>query len=680
MTPSACSASIWLMPLLMRISSSNFFIGLTFSKFSCCPQLHESIVSDHPQFECSGSFCHVTKVIMMFDNLIKSIDPRSNLAARIGWVIGFLSVALALLAGLYVSTLSKAVIEREIGALYASRAQHIADAIDLKIQSVISTTRVATSILGTVRPDGGKGIESNLVDNIRKNFSDAVWIGVTDISGLVIAGGDDLLENTSLASEDWFKSTRRGLYVAGPEQFPMLEKLLAPLPGGKSRSFMLISAPITDDGGSVTGFAVACFDMDWIGEIQRRAGESLVGMRPIDIFLLGSDSKLLNQLVDGVVAPENDLSDRINITMRSIPGGQGLGSLTTDNYLVGFAKSRGYADFKGTGWTVVIREAKQSAYLPANQTALEIALSCLVLGLGLSFATAFGTKFILRGLPRIAASADAIRSGAASEFVAIEGKDEVARISHSLAILFNGLKTSNEQLVDLNLNLDRRVTERTREVQRLSEETKNAALTRDRLRMSRDLHDTLAHSMLAMLTQIRMIRKLYKSKPELVGEELGHAEAAAQEGLNDARKAVTELRYFAVRDDGLEPALQKLLKRLKERMVIETALEIEDAASSLAGPKAEIVYRIAEEALHNIEKHADAAQVKVQVKMDNTDPANHILKLIVKDDGKGFDSVNQTPGRYGLLGMREQAEILGGKLVIMSAVGKGTCVQLEVSM
>ena len=134
--------------------------------------------------------------------------------------------------------------------------------------------------------------------------------------------------------------------------------------------------------------------------------------------------------------------------------------------------------------------------------------------------------------------------------------------------------------------------------------------------MSRDLHDTLAHSMLAMLTQIRLMQKLYKSIPELIKDELAHAEKAAQEGLNLARDAVTGLRYFAVRDDGLEQALRKLIRHLKERVEIEVTLEIENAASALAGPKVETVYRIAEEALHSIEKQADANQVNIRVKLD----------------------------------------------------------------
>ena len=593
-------------------------------------------------------------------------------------VFGTLSVILSLMAGLYFGNLSQIAIEQQIGEFYANRAAHIADAVDLKIQSGTSAMQLAVSLLGAVNRNDNADANRKLISTIKQNIGGSVWIGITDASGTVLADGGQRLENVSLSSRNWFKAAVMGRYVAGPEQFPELESLLDPQSSGRPSDFLLISAPIRSGGGSIIGFSVACFDMSWIFEVQGLAGELLLGARPVDIFLLGGDGKLLNQVLEGDRPPEIDISDRINATLKSIPAGLAFGSFTTDNYLVGFAKSKGYADFKGTDWKVVVREAKQSAFLPVYQTAAAIALSCLVLSLGLSIGAVFGTRFILRGLTKNAASADALKTGLASEFAAIAGEDEVARISHSLATLFNNQKLANEQLADLNRNLDRKVVERTREVQRLSEETKNAAITRERLRMSRDLHDTLAHSMLAMLTQIRLMQKLYKSKPELIRDELTHAEKAAQEGLNLARDAVTGLRYFAVRDDGLEQALRKLIRHLKERVEIEVTLEIENAASALAGPKVETVYRIAEEALHNIEKHADANQVNIRVKLDQEDPANHVLKLAIEDDGKGFDPIARSPGHFGLLGMREQADILGAKFEVSGSADKGTCIQLEV--
>ena len=72
--------------------------------------------------------------------------------------------------------------------------------------------------------------------------------------------------------------------------------------------------------------------------------------------------------------------------------------------------------------------------------------------------------------------------------------------------------------------------------------------------------------------------------------------------------------------------------------------------------------------------------MNIRVNLNQMDPANHVLKLIIEDDGKGFDPVAKTPGHFGLLGMKEQTDALGGKLDVKSTANKGTCVQLEVSI
>ena len=94
----------------------------------------------------------------------------------------------------------------------------------------------------------------------------------------------------------------------------------------------------------------------------------------------------------------------------------------------------------------------------------------------------------------------------------------------------------------------------------------------------------------------------------------------------------------------------------------------------------ETVYRIVEEALRNVEKHAKADHVTIRIGLDQTDPSNHQLKLNIEDNGRGFDQSAPTPGHFGLLGMKEQTDILGGKLSIASASAKGTCIQLDVSI
>lgn len=616
----------------------------------------------------------------MLSQIINQLDPRKSLAARISWVFALLSIILSLLAGLYISAIAQTIVEREIGALYANRAQHVVDAVDVQVQSLFDAMELAASVFAITEENKGLIATQQLIVTAKGNLESAAWIGIVDPSGIIVAGDSDHLKGEFVGDSTWFRNARHGKYLNGAEEFPRLDKILNIARASDNRNYLIITTPMKKLDGTISSYAAAAFNMDWIENIVLKSTKTLAGNRPIDVFLVDRFGKDITQNSSSAIALDLVLLSRLLNSVGTTATENHSGSFATQTHLIGYANSQGFSDFQGTGWIAVVREAKSSAYLPAYNLAFAIALACLAMGLGLTVAAASGINYILSGLSKITRSAEQLKNGTAQEFAISAGGDEVSRISISLAGLFNSQKQTNEELAELNKSLDQKVIERTKDVQRLSEETRIAAVTRDRLRMSRDLHDTLAHSMLAMLTQIRLIQKLHKRKPEAVADELNLAEQAAREGLNIARNAVTELRYFAVRDDGLGPALQKLVKKLKERMEIEIEFHIDDMASDLAGPKAETAYRIAEEALHNIEKHSTATLGKLNVELDRTNPAHQILSVTVDDNGKGFDPKIPKPGHFGLPGMREQAEILNGKLVVTSEEKTGTRVAFEVTL
>ena len=213
----------------------------------------------------------------------------------------------------------------------------------------------------------------------------------------------------------------------------------------------------------------------------------------------------------------------------------------------------------------------------------------------------------------------------------------------------------------------------------MAEENQHAAVLRERLRIARDLHDTLAHSMAATLAQIRLVRKLATVAPERLAEELERAEEVALGGLQEARSAVTRMRYQAVRDDGLGAALGRLAKRLRLRKGMDIELNVDSGAFVLADERAETVFRVVEEAVHNIERHAgvDRGLIIAKVKQDT---ANGYLEVVVRDEGKGFDSNVGMIGHYGITGMREQIEIVGGTLLIESVPQRGTQLTINVPL
>jgi signal transduction histidine kinase len=158
-----------------------------------------------------------------------------------------------------------------------------------------------------------------------------------------------------------------------------------------------------------------------------------------------------------------------------------------------------------------------------------------------------------------------------------------------------------------------------------------------------------------------------------MAEELARAEEVAHAGLNEARSAIAQMRTNSVRDTGLGPALAKAVERFKDHTGLEVEFSADTNAARLADERAETLFRMTEESLRNIERHARASKARVSLRSIN---GSH-LELSIQDDGVGFDPAAVQPGHFGLMGLREQAQLIGADLQIISASTRGTTVRLS---
>jgi signal transduction histidine kinase len=200
------------------------------------------------------------------------------------------------------------------------------------------------------------------------------------------------------------------------------------------------------------------------------------------------------------------------------------------------------------------------------------------------------------------------------------------------------------------------------------------ATARERNRLARDLHDTLAHSLAGLVVQLQAIDTLLKAEPDAARSELAKARQLAHTGLQEARQAIQDLRANPIEDLGLARALEREAIDFGERADVQVEVHVTDPKRPLANDIAAQVLRIAQEAFNNVEHHADAQRVSVA--LTQTD---HGVQLSVADDGRGFTDEHVGDDRFGLKGMRERAEMIGADLQITSAVGRGTTVELTVS-
>jgi signal transduction histidine kinase len=216
---------------------------------------------------------------------------------------------------------------------------------------------------------------------------------------------------------------------------------------------------------------------------------------------------------------------------------------------------------------------------------------------------------------------------------------------------------------------------------RLYERERELAITTERARLARELHDAVAQKLFALRLTAQAASGLVESDPERAREQLAQVGALATEAAAELSTAVGELRTPDLAGDGLAEALRK-----------QVAV-IDRARSSHGGPRVrfecgpsptlppthdQVVLRVAQEALHNALRHARASRIDVSLHAARTDRPGSGVRLVVRDDGGGFDPEAAARG-LGLVSMRERADSVGGRLTVSTQVGgRGTVVELEV--
>lgn len=197
----------------------------------------------------------------------------------------------------------------------------------------------------------------------------------------------------------------------------------------------------------------------------------------------------------------------------------------------------------------------------------------------------------------------------------------------------------------------------------------------ERTRVARELHDTLAQGLAAAVVRIGNAREALPPGAEASERHLLKAEEAARQGLDEARRAVWGLRSPALAQAALAQALAAFARERAEGSGVEVVVEGAGRERRLPPDVEAELLRIGQEAVVNAVAHARPGRIRVGVAYTKSE-----VSVVVEDDGGGFDpnAPAHERGRYGLLGLRERAERLGGRLTVRSAPGGGTLVAVTV--
>jgi len=207
---------------------------------------------------------------------------------------------------------------------------------------------------------------------------------------------------------------------------------------------------------------------------------------------------------------------------------------------------------------------------------------------------------------------------------------------------------------------------------RLSTQSRETAVIAERNRIARDIHDTLAQGFTGVIVQLEAAEDAnLQGFPKEAGEHLDRARGLARESLNEARRSVQALRPQALDDSDLSDALDDLLRKMTAGTGLASEFTVLGVPRSLRPEWETNLFHIGQEILTNALRHARATHFTVTLAFLPDE-----VSLDLRDDGRVFDPSLRNDG-YGLLGIRERVEGMGGRLVVQSLVGQGTTVLIS---
>jgi signal transduction histidine kinase len=284
---------------------------------------------------------------------------------------------------------------------------------------------------------------------------------------------------------------------------------------------------------------------------------------------------------------------------------------------------------------------------------------------------------------------------------AITPIEKTHRIAHEAnADLKKMIRTLNERSADLaasNRELQRQITQRkameeslrrsqqhygqllAQEQLRLLSRQLLSAQEQERMMISRELHDVVAQTLTSINVRLANLKKEAMSNTKGLDRKIARTQRLVEKSVNVVHRFARELRPAVLDDLGLIPALHTFLKGFRHETGIRVSLSAFAAVEQVNGDKRTVLYRVAQEALANVARHAQASRAEVKIqKLDDA------VCMKIRDNGKGFHEESALRAkrgkRLGLLGMRERLDMVGGKFSIQSTPGRGTTILAQIPL
>ena len=319
-----------------------------------------------------------------------------------------------------------------------------------------------------------------------------------------------------------------------------------------------------------------------------------------------------------------------------------------------------YAPVPDTGWGLIVAEPWEDVVNPLLRTSLLTPLLLVPAVLIAVVAIVFGTRRIIRPLQHL--DAQAARAGQGDYAALAQPIDGIAEIQDLHATLAH--------MADQIRRYQRSLQSYAADVLRGQED--------ERSRLAHELHDETVQALIALDQRLQLIARLAQRDPHAALIKLAELRELTATTIDEVRRVIRDLRPIYLEDLGLMPALEMLIQSLRQPDRPELALTVDGEPRRLTPERELAVYRIVQEALNNVIKHARAQRAEVKLCFTAE------LSVTISDDGRGFSVPDRVEtltelGHFGLIGLRERAELIGGQLTITSSP-RGTTIDLRLPL
>jgi len=324
------------------------------------------------------------------------------------------------------------------------------------------------------------------LDGVQASYGYYSWIGLAGLDGKVLVAARGLLEGADVSERPWFRDALAGRYVGDVHEAHLLAKILPPQ--AEPWRFVDVAFPYRDERGNTIGVLGAHLSWQWARDVERSVMAANGVRSSAEALIVDAKGRVL-------LGPPGLAGKTLALASldraRSARGSGYLVERWPDgkSYLVGYARGRGFADYPGLGWTVLVRQDVLDAYGPVRRLREYGLVAGVLLAALFSLAGVLLARRITRPLGELAASAQRIRAGEELKLSAEHGRyTEVQTLSDTLEALVADLMDRKRRLKDLNSTLEQRVEQRTRELAERTRELEQALLT---VRAGKERMDTI---------------------------------------------------------------------------------------------------------------------------------------------------------------------------------------------